>query len=95
MSKAKTYEAKTEELLLPVLRNINNILPQNSTEETETVVIEPIEVYDVEFVKEGSSFYLRVYIDKQGGVTIRDCETVSHALSDALDANDFISTAFF
>ncbi len=94
MSKAKTYEAKTEELLLPVLRNINNILPQNSTEETETVVIEPIEVYDVEFVKEGSSFYLRVYIDKQGGVTIRDCETVSHALSDALDANDFIEDAY-
>lgn len=96
MSKAKSYEAKTEELLLPVLRKINSIRPmdKNSTEEKEPEIIEPIEIYDVEFVKEGSSFYLRVYIDKQGGVTIRDCETVSRALSDALDENDFIEDAY-
>jgi len=46
------------------------------------------EVEDVEYVKEGSEFYLRVYIDKEGKVTIDDCENVSRALSDELDKND-------
>lgn len=53
-----------------------------------------IEIYDVEYVKEGSSYYLRAYIDKPGGVNITDCETVSRALSDALDQEDFIPDAY-
>lgn len=48
-------------------------------------------IYDVEYVKEGSDWYLRAYIEKDGGVTIEDCETVSRALSDKLDEEDFIS----
>lgn len=51
-------------------------------------------IYDVEYVKEGKDYYLRVYIDKPGGVNIQDCETVSRALSDALDAEDFIPDAY-
>ncbi len=53
-----------------------------------------VEIYDVEYVKEGADYYLRAYIDKPGGVTIDDCETVSRALSDALDAEDFIPDAY-
>ncbi len=53
-----------------------------------------VEVYDVEYVKEGREFYLRVYIDKPEGVNILDCENVSRALSDALDAEDFIPDAY-
>lgn len=53
-----------------------------------------VSVYDVEYVKEGSDYYLRAYIDKPGGVTIQDCENVSRALSDALDAEDFIPDAY-
>lgn len=53
-----------------------------------------IEIYDVEYVKEGSNYYLRAYIDKPGGVNITDCETVSRALSDALDREDFIPDAY-
>ncbi len=53
-----------------------------------------VEIYDVEYVKEGSDFYLRAYIDKEGGVNIIDCENVSRALSDALDAVDFIDDAY-
>lgn len=53
-----------------------------------------VEVYDVEYVKEGKDYYLRVYIDKPGGVNIQDCEDVSRALSDALDAEDFIPDAY-
>lgn len=53
-----------------------------------------VSVYDVEYVKEGSEYYLRAYIDKPGGVNIRDCENVSRALSDALDREDFIPEAY-
>lgn len=53
-----------------------------------------VRIYDVEYVKEGEDFYLRAYIDKDGGVNINDCEVVSRALSDALDADDFIADAY-
>lgn len=53
-----------------------------------------VSVYDVEYVKEGSDFYLRAYIDKAEGVNILDCENVSRALSDALDQADFIPDAY-
>ncbi len=53
-----------------------------------------VSVYDVEYVKEGSDYYLRAYIDKPEGVNIQDCENVSRALSDALDAEDFIPDAY-
>ena len=53
-----------------------------------------VSVYDVEYVKEGSSYYLRAYIDKPGGVSILDCENVSRALSDELDRVDFIPDAY-
>ncbi len=53
-----------------------------------------VEIYDVEYVKEGSDRYLRAYIDKPGGVNIADCENVSRALSDVLDAEDFIPDAY-
>jgi len=48
------------------------------------------ELWDVEYVKEGSEFYLRAYIDKEGGITIDDCVDVSRKLSDKLDEDDFI-----
>lgn len=53
-----------------------------------------VSVYDVEYVKEGSSYYLRAYIDKPGGVSILDCENVSRALSNELDRLDPIPDAY-
>ena len=53
-----------------------------------------VEIYDVEYVKEGNDWYLRAYIDKPEGVSINDCEKVSRALSDALDREDFIEDAY-
>lgn len=53
-----------------------------------------VEIYDVEYVKEGSEWYLRAFIDKPGGVNINDCENVSRALSDSLDREDFIEDAY-
>ncbi|MCM1303424.1 MAG: ribosome maturation factor RimP [Lachnospiraceae bacterium] len=53
-----------------------------------------VSIYDVEYVKEGSDYYLRAYIDKPEGVNIQDCENVSRALSDVLDEEDFIPDAY-
>ena len=53
-----------------------------------------IEIYDVEYVKEGSDYYLRAYIDKPEGVNINDCEAVSRAFSDVLDEADPIEEAY-
>ena len=53
-----------------------------------------VEIYDIEYVKEGSDWYLRAYIDKPDGVNINDCENVSRALSDELDREDFIPDAY-
>ena len=52
------------------------------------------ELVDVEYVKEGSNWYLRAYVDKEGGITINDLESVSRILSDKLDEEDFISDAY-
>lgn len=76
MSNARTYESRTEELLLPIAE------------------MNHVEIYDVEYVKEGSDWYLRAYIDKPEGVFISDCESVSRALSEALDREDFIPDAY-
>ncbi len=53
-----------------------------------------VRIYDVEYVKEGQDHFLRAYIDKEGGVNIGDCESVSRALSDILDREDYIGEAY-
>ena len=50
------------------------------------------ELVDVEYVKEAGTWYLRAYIDKEGGITVDDCEVVSRALEEELDRLDFIHT---
>ena len=62
--------------------------------ETVTTIVTPIleaqnfELVEVEFVKEGKSWFLRVFIDKEGGIDIEECAFVSEQLSDKLDACD-------
>ena len=53
------------------------------------------EIVDVEFVKEGPNWYLRVFVDKEGGVSIDDCELISRELEKILDENDPIEQAYF
>lgn len=53
-----------------------------------------VSIYDVEYVKEGSDWYLRVYIDKPEGVNINDCVEVNRAFSDVLDVEDFIEDSY-
>ena len=52
-------------------------------------------LWDVRFVKEGASWYLRIFIDKPGGVTLDDCEAMSRAVNDPLDEVDPINQAYF
>ena len=51
-------------------------------------------LWDVEYVKEAGSWFLRIYIDKEGGVSINDCEAVSRPLSDKLDEVDPIEGSY-
>ena len=68
-------------------------------QKTEALVMPLIEengfeLVDVEYVKEAGNYYLRVYIDKEGGITVDDCEVISRALGDKLDADDFIDDSY-
>ena len=73
---------------------------EKNTEKKVLEIAEPIilekglELADLEFVKEGPNWYLRIYIDKQGGVTIEDCETISRILEKKLDEKDPIEQAY-
>ena len=61
---------------------------------TPIVEAHGFELVDVEYVKEGSNYYLRAYIDKPQGITVDDCEVVSRAFSQKLDEEDFIEEAY-
>ena len=73
---------------------------RESYESQADALLQPIvdrlgfELVDVEYVKEGSTWYLRAYVDKEGGITINDCEAVSRAFSEKLDEKDFIDEAY-
>ena len=71
-----------------------------SYEEKTEQLIQPFidahhfELVDVEYVKEAGNWYLRAYIDKEGGITVDDCEVVSRRLGDWLDEKDFIEDSY-
>ena len=73
---------------------------RESYEQTTENLLNPIierhgfELVDVEYVKEGSQWFLRVYIDKPGGITVDDCEIVSREFSDILDEKDYIEDSY-
>lgn len=76
MSKKEQYEARTEELIQPILDRMN------------------FELVDVEYVKEGSIWYLRAYIDKEGGITVNDCEAVAREMNEILDREDYVEGSY-
>ena len=51
-------------------------------------------LWDVEYVREGSEYFLRLYLDKEGGVDINDCERISRAMDPILDEKDPIPTSY-
>ncbi len=76
MGRKESYEAKTEQLIQPLIDAEN------------------FELVDVEFVKEGSDWYLRVYIDKEGGITVDDCEKISRQFNEILDREEYITQQY-
>lgn len=76
-------------------------MKKKDIEEITTTLVNPVlkenkfELIDVEFTKEGPNKILRLYIDKEGGITIDDCQLVSEYLSDKLDEVDPIEENYF
>lgn len=52
------------------------------------------ELVDVEYVKEGGTWYLRAYIDKEGGITVEDCELVARQMNEILDREDYVEDSY-
>ena len=69
---------------------------ESRTEELLAPIAEvsQVEIYDVEYVKEGSDYYLRAYIDKEGGITVNDCEAVAREMNEILDREDFVEDSY-
>ena len=53
------------------------------------------EIYHIEYVKENGEYYLRIYIEKEGGITLSDCEALSRRVSEIMDEKDPIPEAYF
>lgn len=53
------------------------------------------ELYDIEYVKEGKDYFLRIYIDSEKGIDLNDCEKVSNSITEILDEEDYIKEQYF
>ncbi|CDC06880.1 MAG: ribosome maturation factor RimP [Clostridia bacterium] len=53
------------------------------------------ELYDVEYSKEGKNYFLRIFIDKTGGIDLNDCEKVNNEIDEILDEADYIKEQYF
>lgn len=53
------------------------------------------ELYDVEYAKEGKNYFLRIFIDKEGGIDLNDCEKVNNGIMELLDEADYIKEQYF
>ena len=69
---------------------------ETRTEELLTPILNRMnfELVDVEYVREVGVWYLRCYIDKEGGITVDDCEVISRLLGEWLDKEDFIEDSY-
>ncbi|MCL2354997.1 MAG: hypothetical protein FWC68_03880 [Oscillospiraceae bacterium] len=52
-------------------------------------------LYDVEYIKEGKDYFLRIYIENDRGISLEDCEKVSNSITDILDEKDYIQEQYF
>ena len=73
----------------------------NNIEQKVEILLKPkikelgYELYDVQYVKEGKDYFLRVFIDNKSGIDLNDCEKISNEINPLLDENDFIKDAYF
>ncbi len=75
-------------------------LKKSEIEAETEVLLKPVldsggyDLWDIEYTKEGADYYLRIYVDKEGGIDIDDCVSISHQLEKKLDDMDFIQEAY-
>lgn len=72
----------------------------NIEEKVEKLIQKPInnigyELYDIEYVKEGRDYFLRIFIEKEGGISLEDCEKVNNEITDLLDKQEFLKEQYF
>ena len=69
---------------------------ESHTEELVTPILDRMGflLYDTEYVKVGTDYYLRVYIEKEGGITVDDCEAVSREMNELLDKEDYVEGSY-
>ena len=88
------------EVYVKLLERKDDTMNKKQIIETVESYLEPIltelkyELVDVEYVKEGPNYYLRIYIDKEGGVNIQDCQVTSRAIEEVLDREDPIKEPY-
>lgn len=73
---------------------MSKITEQVAALAADAVMEQGCELWDVEYVREAGQWYLRLYIDKDGGVNITDCEAISRKVSDLLDEADPIPASY-
>lgn len=87
-------------MYIDMVKGCEEMANKDHIEQLSETLLAPIisanqaELVDVEYVKELGHFYLRVYIDKEGGVSVKDCEAVSRAFEEVLDEKDPITDAY-
>lgn len=70
-----------------IKKKVEEIINKNITNEYNLV--------DIEYIKEGSDNYLRIYFDKDGGLKLEDCESLSKIIGEELDRQDFIKDSYY
>lgn len=97
-AKKNTEEWEQIPLLISIIKKGGNMA---SIEEKVEKLLQPkieeigYELYDVEYSKEGKNYYLRIYIDKNEGIDLNDCEIVSSQITDILDQADYIKEQYY
>jgi ribosome maturation factor RimP len=72
---------------MPIAQSVMNLIEP-------VLESEGLELVDVEYKKEGSNWFLRIYIDKEGGVNVADCQKVSHLTGDLIEVEETIKTPY-
>jgi ribosome maturation factor RimP len=72
---------------IPIAQSVMNLIEP-------VLITEGLELVDVEYKKEGKSWVLRIFIDKEEGIKVEDCQKVSHLIGDLIDVEETIKTPF-
>ncbi len=91
------FELEQTDGVTKVVKTKNGVIEESTIEELVQPIVDArnIEIVDIEYVKEAGQFYLRIYLEKEGGITLDDCAEVSRELNPILDEKDPIKDNYF